>query len=130
MHVYIRDIIKPQMSEAKIYQNRRSQTILCHQEEEVLEHRQTVWHYLWLPESTQSRATIGLHAERHTHGVPLVGPWWSAFKMFTRLFLFHYAVKTLFNDTFYNSKILYNVSSICTNVLVLLEFELITQKFS
>ena len=32
-------------------------------------------------------------------------------------------VKTLYNDILYNSKILYNVNCICTNVLVKLKFE-------
>ena len=37
-----------------------------------------------------------------------------------------YVVKTLCSDILYNSKILYNVNCICTNVPVKLEFEFIT----
>ena len=33
-----------------------------------------------------------------------------------KLFLWHATVKTLYTDTLYNSKILYNCSSFCTNV--------------
>ena len=35
-------------------------------------------------------------------------------------------VKTLYSDILYNSKILYNVNCICTNVPVKLEFEFVT----
>ena len=40
------------------------------------------------------------------------------------------SVYLLYTDTLYNSKILYNVSDICTNVPVYIEFEFITKKFS
>ena len=37
-----------------------------------------------------------------------------------------HTVKALYTDTLYKNRIFYNVGSICTNVLVSLEFELIT----
>ena len=39
-------------------------------------------------------------------------------------------VKTLYTDTLYNSKILYNVISICTNVRFSLNLSSLQQKFS
>ena len=39
-------------------------------------------------------------------------------------------VKTLYTDTLYNSKILYNVISICSNVPFSLNLDSLQQKFS